>query len=279
MHLIQKATSLLLWVLSLTIFIVLVLSVLIIINIEPSWLNIPDTTNRVTLVSSIPISSGVLIAILTFLRERRKQEQENERNRAKFYLELAERGFEEVYELLKDKNNNRITWVRAARVLLKTRSLKTQVDAEDFNRAFLQLEERVRNELYRALTIGGENGERASLPPQFYYGIDDWASSITLDEAAIKSSSKINAYAVLIDTVPPEPSLKPLAEKSIIAIYDFLEYPKDYEDPLVEIEIWKGNWANSWGVSQGARRYVAHQEENYTINGKLHKRSEANKQG
>ncbi len=274
----QRFTTFLLWLLSFMIFFMLVLSILIITNTVPSWLNILQVIDKISLASPILISCGVLIATLTFFCERRNQAQENERNRAKFYLDLAERGFVEVYELLKDKNNNRIIWVRAARVLLKTRSLKTQVSSQDFHRAFLQLEERVRNELYRKLTIEGENGERKPLPPQFFNGIKDWESEITLDDAAIRASSKIKMSSITIEKVIPEPSLEPLAPRSIVAIYEFLEFPKDYEDPLDEIETWKDDWKGSLRTDQGARRYIAHWQEKYAIDGNLHLRS-SNKEG
>lgn len=264
-----------LWLLSAIIFIILIISILIITHMEPSFINIPYHANRIPLLASIPISCGVLIAILTFLRERKKQIEENAQNRAKFYLEIAKDGFDEVYELLKDKNNNRVTWIRAARVLLQTRALSFQIKSDYYNKAFLQLEERVRNELYRVLSIAGENGEKEPLPPQFYYGIKDWSSStnLTLDDVAIQVSNRTTSHSVNINTVPPEPSLKALSSKSIIAIYNFLEYPEDYVDPLDEIQEWEENWQNSFGISRGARRFVTHNRENYVVNGTLHRRS------
>lgn len=267
----QKFISILILVFSFLLLLVLIISVLIITNTEPSWLAIPES--RISLASSIPISFGVLIAILTFVNERRRQEQESARNRAKFYLELAEKGFEEVYKLLQDQNNNRMTWLRAARVLLKTQELKTQINSEEYRRAFLQVEERVRNELYRVLTIEGEHAERNSLPPQFYYGIEDWAEPITLNDAAIQSSTKIISHSINIDSVIPETPYKQLAVPSIIAIYNFLKYPKDYEEPLINVKEWEEDWTRVTGIDQGAIKYIKHNKEYYVSDGKAFKRN------
>ena len=59
--------------------------------------------------SSIAISAGVLIAILTYSRERKKTEIELERERSKYFLEEIDKGFKEVYELLKNHANNKVS--------------------------------------------------------------------------------------------------------------------------------------------------------------------------
>ena len=66
------------------------------------------------LLPAIAVSSGVLIAILTFARDRERLSREREESRSKIFLEQGQSGLNEVIELLKDKNNNRVIWVRAA---------------------------------------------------------------------------------------------------------------------------------------------------------------------
>lgn len=232
-----------------------------------------DISQRLSLLPAITISAGVLVAILTFARERKKQELERQRHMSEVFLERVKDGFKSVIDLLSDQNNNRVTWVRAARTLLKSVELKSKISSEEYKVAYELEEERARNELYTILSlVDQKTGERIPLPPQFFYGIADWRTCKSLDEAAVKASSNSVAYTVTIDEVPPQAHLKPLSQKSVIAIFDFVEYPKAYNDPLKSVSDWNDNWDTFHGIDQGARRYVAHTKEKLAVGGKLHNR-------
>lgn len=226
-----------------------------------------------SILSSIAVCSGVLIAILTFARDRKRLALEREENRSKILLDQSKYGLDEVLELLKDKNNNRHIWVRAARVLLDSTYLGKQIKAPDYIKAYKLYEDKMRSELYRALTIYNENTqERGPLPPQFFYGIREWGRDISLDNAAIEASAKICVGEVGIDQVVQESSLRQLAPESVVAIYDFLEYPNGYIDSLKSVQLWIENWESSFGPSQGAKRYVAHTKTTSAINGEILKK-------
>ena len=226
--------------------------------------------NLMPLLSSIAISSGVLIAILTYSRERKKVKIESERERSKYFLEEIEKGFNEALELLKHHTNNRALWVRAARSLLRTLELKNEVKSPECIVAYNLKEERVRNELYRTLSVFNEKtGEMESLPPCFFYGIENWRDEVSLDMAAIFASSDTPVYSMDINKVPPEATLTPLSGRTVIAIFDFMEYPDDYNDPLKTIKPWTEDWQDSFGISRGARRYIAHTKEKQAVGGKL----------
>lgn len=229
--------------------------------------------NSFSLLPAIAISAGVLVAIFTFAREKSNQKEERERHVSEVILSQAKDGFETVINLLADQNNNRVTWVRAARTLLKSTNLKSKITTEEYVLAYDLEEERIRNELYTIISVRDEvTGERIPLPPQFFYGIEDWKTCKSIDDAAIKSSSSAVAYSVTLDEVPPQPPLKPLSENSVIAIFDFMEYPKTYQEPLIEVKPWGENWSGSHGIDQGARRYVEHRKQKYAVGGKLHER-------
>ncbi|MCF7820897.1 MAG: hypothetical protein K9M17_00485 [Mariprofundaceae bacterium] len=235
-----------------------------------------ELSKRLALLPSVAISAGVLVAILTFSREKNKQETERQRHESKVFLERASHGFAAAIDLLSDQNNDRVTWIRASRTLLKAVELKNQITTPEYQLAYELEEEQARNELYIILSIEDQvTGERKSLPPQFFYGISDWASCKTLDEAAVKASNNIEAYSVTIDEVPPQSSLKPLARRSITAIFDFIEDPENYTDPLDSVEDWDENWDSSFGINQGARRYVAHTKQKHAVDGKLHEYNKA----
>lgn len=225
---------------------------------------------RFVLLPGIAVSAGVLIAALTFIRERAKTETERQRHVSEVLLGQASEGFKTVIELLSDLNNSRVTWLRAARTLLRAQKLGRQITSEEYKVAYRLQEERARNDLYKILTLPDEKTKgRQPLPPQFFYGIDDWRTCSTLDDAAILASDSAVAYSVTINSVPPRPNLRPLASRSVVAIFEFIEYPKDYDDPLDEVVDWDENWDRSLDVDQGARRYVAHTKLKMAVGGKL----------
>ena len=223
-------------------------------------------------LSTVALSSGVLIAILTFARDRERLTREREEGRAKILLEQAKEGLDEAYSLLQDQNNDRVIWVRAARVLLEAVALGSDITAPEYRSAYRLYEDKMRNKFFRALTVyNDQTKERDPLPPQFFYGLKHWDRSISLDDAAREASSEVVASSVTIDSVVAEPSLTPLAPKSVVAIFNFLEYPQDYSDPLPAVKLWDEEWEHSYGPNQGARRYLAHAQNTTAIGGKLHK--------
>jgi hypothetical protein len=117
--------------------------------------------------------------------------------------------------------------------------------------------------------------KRKPLPPQFFYGLIDWQIERTLDDAAKLASQEIFVQTPSIDKVFRRSTIRSLAEASVVAIYDFLEYPKEYKDPLNSVTVWKGDWDFGQniglGIDQGARRFVYHKLHFTAIAGKLHK--------
>lgn len=223
-----------------------------------------------SLLPGIAVSTGVLIAALSFLREKEKTDAERRRHVSEVCLAQASAGFKTAIELLSDQNNNRETWIRAARTLLQAQELAKSIDSQEYKSAYQLEEEHTRNDLYKILTIiDPKTNARQPLPPQFFYGIEDWRSCSSLDDAAIRASDKIQAFSITIDSVPPTPNSRPLAPKSVQAIFSFVEYPEDYDDPLKNIVDWDENWDRSLNIDQGARRYVAHKKQKVVIDGKI----------
>ena len=227
-------------------------------------------------LSSFVVSSAALVALLTYWREKKRIGRELEDRRSRFFFEQASAGLAEVYNLLKDQNNDRIIWLRAARDLLHSINLSKQISTTEFKEAYRLAEEKIRHKLYLALSIyDGETKERKALPPQFFYGLKDWQVERSLDDAAKLASQKIVAQNVTIDKVLHRPTTLPLAEVSVVAIYDFLEYPKEYKEPLNSVTVWRDHWDFGQniglGIDQGARRFVYHKLRHNAIDGKLYK--------
>ena len=231
-------------------------------------------------LSSFVVSSVALVALLTYTREKKRIGRELEERRSRFFFEQASSGLEAVYNLLKDQNNDRIIWLRAARDLLRSINLSKQISATEFKEAYCLAEEKIRHKLYLALSIyDEETKERKALPPQFFYGLKDWQDERTLDDAAKLASQEIIVQTPSIDKVLHRPTTRPLAEASVVAIYDFLEYPTEYKDPLNGVTVWSGDWDFGqdigFGIDQGARRFVYHKLRHNAIDGKLYKNENA----
>jgi hypothetical protein len=235
--------------------------------------------SKMATLPAIAISSGVLIASITYLRDKASQVTEGKRKIDEINLMLAKEGFDETYELLKDQNNNRATWVRAARILYSSIELKNEISLPQYIKAFSHAEERLRNQLYRLLQTEPDDpnlSDKVSLPAQFFYGADNWRDSdLSLDAAAIGASSPITAHSVKIDKVTPEPKSRGLSTSSVVAIYNFMKYPENYSDPLSKIDLWSGHFHDGWGIEQGPRRYIYHKQNRYVHEGEVHDRKKS----
>jgi hypothetical protein len=234
--------------------------------------------NRLKHLPYFAASVAALIALLTYLREKAKLREELDEKRSKIFLDLAKEGLESVYDMLKDQNNNRITWIRASRDMLHAINLANEIRNSHYLEAYHQFEEKIRHKLYIALTtFNQESGKRKSLPPQFFYGVSNWKEEKPLDEVAKETSDQIIVNSPSIDHNNEEPQPIPLSEKSVVAIFNFLKYPDDYDDPLVKVKIWDENWDFSRGEFQGAARFVSHITSHRAFNGKLYSVDKQNK--
>lgn len=229
----------------------------------------PAEVSRWSLLPPIAICSGVLVALLAFARDRDKLKEEGEKHQSRILFERASLGFEAVVSMLSDQNNDRLTWIRAARTLQRAIDLGERIADKSYRLTYELEADKTRLDLYLALTEKDSEGSRVPLAPQFFYGVSDWKRYETLDEAAIAASHWTTGGLVTLDKNFPVSNLKPLSEKSIVAIYNFIEFPKDYKDPLDGFERWDDNWEDRWGADQGARRYIVHARLKTAHNGQL----------
>ena len=181
-------------------------------------------------------------------------------------LKEVKKGFKTTAHLLDDMNNNRLTWIRAARTLRKSLALKESMVSEEYLKAYALEEERARNELYEILSLKDEStGVRKALPAQFFYGIEDWKRCRPLDEVRKESTPKPVVSDFNLGTISPNPINKRLDPESVVAIFQFTDIPNNYEDPLDHIEIWENSdnmlRSRRGHVDEGARKYIVHQNE------------------
>jgi hypothetical protein len=230
------------------------------------------STKNLNLLPGVAIASAGLIAVLAYIRDRRNQNISIVRKRDEVYLVQVREAFDEVFEILKDQNNENVSWVRASRLLLRGGDIKSKILTPDMQETSLLVEENLRSKLHRVLEFKPDvDCAYEPLPPQFFYGINDWKTEKYLDEAARKGSSRIVVTNVTIDQNIPTPSGDAISSKAVIAIYCFLEYPNNYDDPLNRVIDWDDDWINSHGINQGAKRYIYHKRNTLAVDGKLHK--------
>lgn len=242
------------------------------------------------LLASLPpiiFGTGVLIAILTFQREqdktrternaldlenkkqREKDEEERQRNTSKVLLDRASIGFDTVVNVLSDLNNDRVVWIHAARTLLKSVELGNEIESPDYQKVFQLKVNLTRAKLHQILTFENCEGKKSSLPQHFFFGLPDWKHDAeaekNLKEVAKKTWRPMNTYDSDINKIHPVPPLYPLQEKSVVAIFDFLDFPKNFVDPLNDVEVWKPDLHTQMSPNDkmGAVKYVDFQQKYY----------------
>jgi len=227
------------------------------------------------LIAPLVAATGVLIAVLAFLRDRGKMERERAEARSKIFLEQAKQSFEQAYELLRGLPQDRVKWVRAARLISEAEVLGKSIPSEDYRRVFILASAHYRHLLYEALMVPDESGGRVALPPAFFFGLADWqTSTLSLNDMGLDTIPKMRLRAG--NSVRPQPEAAGLgiAAESVIVVYEFLRFPDLYADPLddVDTDAWK-KWSKSHGAAQGAYRYLEHRDQYVVIGGTMMEKS------
>ncbi|MCG7988841.1 MAG: hypothetical protein JAY64_07160 [Candidatus Thiodiazotropha weberae] len=242
--------------LNIWIAVILMFLTIYLINFFSSTNTPPSHIDKLQILTQLFIGSGVFFAGSAYYNSIKRQRIEDDKNQSKVLLDYASENFDRVTNLLRDKNNDRVTWIRAARILLDTSSLKKNITSPEYIKAYEIEEFECRGELYKILCIDGVNGNYDPLPPSFFFGVKDW-NTMTIEEAAIEAAGDdVEIIGLSLSSPVPEPKLLELEISSVKAIYDFLDYGKDFKDPLKIISpAWGNNWQKARGHSQGAEMF------------------------
>ncbi|WP_417327650.1 hypothetical protein [Halarcobacter sp.] len=145
----------------------------------------------------------------------RIEKEKSESEESEFFLNKSISELNNVYELLKDKNNDRITWILAARVLNMSLELSKKIK-KDSHKEYYHLQEfQLKNKL---LDLFKEE-EYSKL--EFYAGVDNPLNS-----------NKALAIDYISDYLLDSRKIKCLDEASLIAIFSFVEFSEDFNDPI-----------------------------------------------
>lgn len=145
----------------------------------------------------------------------KEHHEEKQKERSKFNLDTCLEAYEQACDILENLNNDRETWIRAARLVLHGKKLAEGVTLDEHRRVleYRRLE-------YRAIF----NRILTTHAGAFFYGVRELEN---LDEAARQSTASSEHNGRVVISTSHE-----LAEASIYAIWEAAQWPTDYVDPL-----------------------------------------------
>ena len=166
------------------------------------------------LKSAVP--AGVLLALAGHLFTQSKTFAEAAEKRSLFNLEGFTAAIEHAKALLADGNNDRATWIEAARSLSEGEQLAQGV-VLDAHRRVLELRRLAHRRFFHGVLIGKGS--------EFFYGVP--AVFESMDEAAKAStaSSLVNGRHVVSQ-------LRELDEASLYSIWLAAGWPESYQEPM-----------------------------------------------
>ncbi|TVP62909.1 MAG: hypothetical protein EA343_09430 [Nodularia sp. (in: Bacteria)] len=207
--------------------------------------------NNVTIAGTFAALFGVFLNESSKIADKQTQ-------RSKFFLEQSIAGFEHTVNLLNDRNNDRIKWISAARILQQSLKLSRRI-TENEHKSILQIQmDQYRHQLWEIL-----NPDNERITSTFFYGVND--SSLDIQEAAKQSS-------LPTDGEPKDrlSSVHSLSEKSLFEIWSFMEFSENYADPLHNT-FCQDKIESLRLQHPPLYEYLKHKQKYHSAAGKLHK--------
>lgn len=214
-------------------------------------------------MANVATALALLVAAGAFVWQIRAHLKEKAYTKSKFALESALGSYEQAIELLSDGNNNRITWITAARIVERANQLSANV-TEQVHKYLLEVQlERYRRQM--AEIFGLDDPAKGAW---FFYGSRNPGADI--DTAAKESTREIET------DYGKRPQLNYLSESSLATLYKLAGYPPNYEDPLKKESLEGKTGIEMRASFPGLFHYLTHRTEHETINGVLVKRGPDN---
>lgn len=204
---------------------------------------------------------GFSVLIVTLLYQQKqikiqsiKDNYEVEERRSLFNLHSCEEANVKAMDLLKDNNNDRATWIRAARLLGHASVLAKGITIENHLRVYeyKSLEYRT---FFRELLEGK--------PAGFFYGTDYKYVPLELSATLSTMPKEKNGRTIYGDSI--------LSESSIFAVVSAAEWPDQYIDPIVE-KFTVENIDRKTFLYGGLREFLNYTREWISHNGVVKKR-------
>lgn len=209
-------------------------------------------------IAYIASALAVVIALLGFIWQIRINVAQRRYDQSAYRLTSSLHAFEEAEKLLKDGNNDRVTWVAAARALERGIRIAADITEQVHFDVF-----EVERDRYRRIFgdfLGSDNPE---IDGKFFYGAPN--TMRTIDEAAKYATARANG----------RPQIRNIPERILRIFWDFAQFPDDYEDPISHNEGFSDEeLAKSTNaiIYPGLIEYLRHTKEYMSIGGQLRPR-------
>ena len=140
--------------------------------------------------------------------------------KSEFYMDKSISGLEHVYDLLKDQNNNRVTWIHASRMLIETLEISKGITEDNHKKVYHLKEYEIQYKLYDKFNFEEAQG----MPIAFFSGMTDW-----------KVFTPEN-YSTALNIISSSSMKNKLDPTSIFIIFDFIKFRKT-DDPYETMPI------------------------------------------
>ena len=199
--------------------------------------------------SSLATSAAVPAALATILQAIHQSYQSAQENRSRFYLDAFREGIAEAHKLLEDGNQDRVTWITAARILSHCRGFEKGIFLEEHKNILEVIKNQYRRKF--SYVLGFDNPMISS---SFFYGAP---SRMPLDQAAISGRAK--GKLVYLD------------ESSVKVVWSFAKFPKNYPDILEVQRFTEDDICRMYWIFPDLCEWVIHTCEWTVVGGKLMK--------
>lgn len=209
-------------------------------------------------IANIATSTGVIVAVGALIWQIRSSVLEGRLRRSEFCLREVIAAFEEAHKLLHDGNNDRVTWIAAARIIEKGQQIEAGVTHPSHRDVMEIQKDRYRRAF--ADVLGFNNPD---ISAGFFYGAALERNDV--DDAARASTARKDGRHRLAS----------IPESVLFSIWRFAQYPDEYQDPLpkrrfAEEQVESGTMRVMW---PGLTEYLEHIRRFDSINGKLVERN------
>jgi hypothetical protein len=208
------------------------------------------------ILTSCFAAAAVFLTLAWHLFSHAKDASEREDKHSLFYLDSSLTAYTEAQALLEDDNNDRVTWIAAARALGYAADLSERITQKPHLQT-LELHQLKYRRFFH---------ERLLKKATFFYGVKD--DSLSLEEAAAASTaSAMRNGRFVSSTVTAIPS------SAIYAVWKAAQWPTSFRDPLNDADFTTPEEHRLIVIFPGVHDYLEHTRAFTSASGHVYPRN------
>jgi hypothetical protein len=208
------------------------------------------------ILTSCFAAAAVFLTLAGHLFAQAKDAAEREDKRSVFYLESSLTAYTEAQALLEDDNNDRITWIAAARALGHADDLSKRITQKPHLQTFELHQLKYRRFFH----------ERLLKTAAFFYGVTD--HSMPLKEAAAASTASTTRAGLFVSSTATS-----IPSSAIYAVWRAAQWPASFQDPLDEADFTAKEEARLMVLFPGVHDYLEHTRVFMSASGTVYPRN------